>query len=373
MPVLYGEFQMPEAIETEEQTATFARFRAGPFERGFGHTIGNALRRMMLTSLEAPAIIGVRIEGVSHEYMAIDGIIQDMVNIVLNVKGALLRKLAVEGEGLAPRGQKLITTTIEVTEADIKEKGQVVVTLGDIVTGSDFVVVNPELQLFVITKPMKKQVDLRVAFGRGYVSTERQAVIDRLIDEVQIDALFSPVRLVNYTVTDTRVGRDTDFDALIMEVTTDGRISPQEALSFAAQIGLSHFTPFQKVEKHEIAFQRDEALADTDRDEILGRLGQKIDEIELSVRSTNCLNGAGIEYIGELAVMKETEMLQFRNFGKKSLGEIRDKLLELGLGFDQEDLLRDKYGITRENLKQLIEAFLVEKAIEGEMTTGNGE
>ncbi len=373
MPVLYGEFEMPKTIETEEQTSTFARFRAGPFERGFGHTIGNSLRRMMLSSLEAPAIVGLRIEGVSHEYMAVEGVIEDMTNIVLNVKGALLRKLAVEGEGTSPRGQKVLSSTIEVTEADLKKDGQVVITLGDIIPVGEFEVVNPELHLFTVTKPTKRVVELRVAFGRGYVPTERQGFEERLTDEIMVDALYSPVRLVHYTVTNTRVGRDTDFDALIMEVTTDGRITPHEALSFAAQIGTSHLAPFQKVEKHEIAFQKEEAVADTDRDDILGRLSQKIDEIELSVRSTNCLNGAGIEFIGELAVMKENEMLQFRNFGKKSLSEIRDKLEELGLGFDQADLLRDSYGITRENLKELIAVFLAEQAIEGEVGSGNGE
>lgn len=372
MPVLYGEFEMPKTIEIEEQTPTFARFRAGPLERGFGHTIGNSLRRMMLSSLEAPAIVGLRIEGVSHEYMAIEGVIEDMTNIVLNLKGALLRKLAIEGEGASPRGQKMLSATIEVTEADLKEKGQVVVTLGDIAKSGEFEVVNPDLHLFTITKPMNKVIDLRVAFGRGYVPTERQGFEERLTDEIMVDALYSPVRLVNYTVTNTRVGRDTDFDALILEVTTDGRITPHEALSFAAQIGVSHLSPFQKVEEHEIAFQKEEAVADTDREDILSRLSQKIDEIELSVRSTNCLNGAGIEFIGELAVMKETEMLQFRNFGKKSLSEIRAKLEELGLGFDQEEMLLASYSITRENLKGLIAAFLAERAVEGE-SSGNGE
>ncbi len=356
MSVLYGKFEMPENIKIDKASPTFARFVAEPLERGFGHTVGNSLRRMMLSSLEAPAIIAIHIEGISHEYQAMDGIVEDMTNIVLNLKGALLARPSQEGE--SPRTQRVCTTTLEVTKEDLGSDGQYSVKLGDIIKSSDYEIVNPDLHIMTVTQPMKRRVDVRVASGRGYTPSERLEVEDKVVDEIVIDALFSPVRLVNYKVENTRVGQDTDFDKLILEVTTDGRISPQEALSYAAQIGVKHLDVFSKAEEEEVVFARETTAVNSDREEVVAKLGQKIDEIELSVRSTNCLNGAGIRYIGELAVMKESEMLQFRNFGKKSLSEIKAKLFELGLGFDMD--LAD-HNITRENIVEIIETYLSEQ------------
>lgn len=357
MSVLYGKFEMPEKITIEEKKAsTFCRFIAEPFERGFGHTIGNSLRRMLLSSLEAPAVISVFIEGVPHEYTAIDGIVEDMTNIVLNIKGALLRKLPTE-ESSAFRGHRVISKILSVTAEDLEKKGQVKVTLGDIANGSDFEVVNPELHLFAVTKPMTKRVDLKVAIGRGYVPSERHEILDRITDEIVIDSAFSPVRLVSYYVENTRVGQDTDYDRLILEVTTDGRITAEEALSFATQIGQKHLEVFNKVQKHQLVFEQDETLEDSDKDEIMQKLALRIGEIELSVRSTNCLNGAEIEFIGELVVRAESEMLKFRNFGKKSLNEIKAKLHEMGLHLGMD---LSKYGITRENVRDVIMAYIQE-------------
>lgn len=359
MAVKFGKFELPTKIKIDEQsrTSTFARFVAEAFERGFGHTVGNLLRRIMLSSLEAPAIISVRIEGVSHEYMAIDGIIEDMTHIVLNLKNALLRKLPTDDE-IGSRDTKTISKMLDVTQDMlIKNDGQYVVTLRDLIGMSDFDIVNPDLPIFIVTKPMTRKIDLKIAIGRGYVPSERHFMIEKGVDEIIIDSAFSPVRIVNYFVENTRVGQDTDFDKLILEVTTDGRISPDEALSFATQIAIVHLEVFDQL-KHTLTFDQGEDELSTDRDAILQKLVLKINEIELSVRSTNCLSGANIETIGELVVMPESEMLKFRNFGKKSLNEIKLKLEEMGL-FLGMDL--SKLGITRDNVKQVIAEYLSQR------------
>lgn len=353
MTVKYGKFQLPQNIKIDEKgaTKTFARFIAEPFERGFGHTLGNSLRRMLLTSLEAPAIISIRIEGVPHEYMSIDGIIEDMINIILNVKGALIRKLPTTADANS-RDHRIITTTLDVTQDDLdKNHGQVKVRLADLVKSGSYEVVNPELHIFTVTAPMKRQIDLRVAFGRGYVPSERHVVHDKTTDDILIDAAYSPVRQVNYFVEDTRVGQDTDFDRLIIEITTDGRVTPTEALNFAAQIGLRHYKVFDELKEHTLDFEEGSKNGDNDSDELLHKLCLRIDEIELSVRSTNCLSGANIETIAELVIIPERKMLEFRNFGKKSLNEIKAKLVEMNLYLGM-DLL--KFGITPDNVKDKI-------------------
>lgn len=361
MTLKYGKFEMPEKIKLDEATrsANFARFIVEPFERGFGHTIGNALRRIMLGSLEAPAILSVRIEGVPHEFTAIEGIIQDMTHIALNLKGALLRRLPI-GEDADPREIRVVTKMLDVTDEMIeKGGGSYKVTLKDLFAGSDYEVINPQHHIFTITKPMTKKIDFRIALGRGYVPSERNNYFETQIDEIIMDSAFSPVRLVNYYVENTRVGQDTDFDRLVLEITTDGRVTPVEALTFAAQIGILHFKVFEEIKTHVIQFDKGEKLDNRDRDEILQKLSLKINEIELSVRSTNCLANANIDTIGELVVMPEYEMLRFRNFGKKSLTEIKQKLDELGLSLGM-DLSR--YGITRDNIKTVIENYETEKA-----------
>lgn len=366
MAVKYGKIELPKEIVLDEETATnqFARFIAEPLEKGFGYTIGNAIRRMMLSALEAPAIISIRIEGVPHEYMAIDGIIEDMTNIVLNVKGALLRKLP-GNDDYASRDQRIITTVLDITQEDLDQSnGQYTVKLGDVVRDQIFEVVNPELHLFSITKPMKKQIDLRVAFGKGYVPSERHVVRGKSADEILIDAIYSPVRLVNYYVENTRVGQDTDFDKLILEVTTDGRVRPSEALSFATQIALKHFDVFNKVKSLHLVFDEGRKDFDADQDEMLDKLALRIDEIELSVRSTNCLSGANIETIAELVSIPERKMLEFRNFGKKSLNEIKAKLhdMSLSLGMDIT-----KYGLDPDNVKDEVKKLHERRRKKAEM------
>jgi DNA-directed RNA polymerase subunit alpha len=361
MSVKYGKFEMPQKIVVDEtkSTNTFARFIAEPFERGFGHTIGNSMRRIMLSSLEAPAIISVRIEGIPHEYMSIEGIVEDMTNIILNLKGALLRKLPTDDQPSA-RDFRVITKVIEVTQSDIdKGKGQHSVKLGHIIADGNYEVVNPDLHIYTVTKPMKRQIDLKVAIGRGYVPSERHTVKDKAIDEILIDSAFSPVRLVNYFVENTRVGQDTDFDRLILEVTTDGRITPVEALTFAAQIATKHYEVFNKIKSHALVFDEGLEGEDTDSDEMMEKLALRIDEIELSVRSTNCLSGANIETIAELVSIPERKMLEFRNFGKKSLNEIKAKLHEMGLSLGM-DLSR--FGINSDNVKEKMKEFYEQRS-----------
>lgn len=360
MAVRYGKFELPSKIKIDEASrkTNFVRFIAEPFERGYGHTVGNALRRVMLSSLEAPSIVSVRIEGISHEYMAMEGIIEDMTHIVLNLKNALLRKLPMSDESHS-RDTKHLSHTLDVT-ADMLDKngGQYVVTLKDFLGKVDFDIVNPELPIFTVTKPMCRKLDARIAIGRGYVPSERHVLPNKAADEIVIDSAFSPVRLVNYFVENTRVGQDTDYDRLILEVTTDGRVSPVEALGFATQIGMVHLQVFEQVKEFALTFDSGEEQMSSDRDLLMSKLVLKINEIELSVRSTNCLAGADIDTIAELVIMPESEMLKFRNFGKKSLNEIKAKLEEMGLSLGMD---LSKFGINRDNVKQIIQEYLLQR------------
>ena len=360
MAVMYGKFELPTRIKVDEseKKENFLRFIAEPFERGFGHTIGNALRRIMLTSLEAPSIVSVKIEGVSHEYMPVDGVIEDMTHVILNLKGALLRKLPSDQETLS-RDIRVVSKILDITPNMIESgKGQYQVTLKDLFSGSDYDLVNPDLKIFTATKPFTKKIDLKIAVGRGYVPSERHDQSSKVIDEIFVDSSFSPVKLVNYFVENTRVGQDTDFDRLIIEVQTDGRVKPEEALTFATQIGVVHFQVFDEIKVHSISFDLGELDSNTDRDAMLNKLALNIYEIELSVRSTNCLSGANIETIAELVVMPESEMLKFRNFGKKSLNEIKAKLEEMGLYLGMD---LSKFGINRDNVKDFIQDHINQK------------
>jgi DNA-directed RNA polymerase subunit alpha len=357
----YGKFDMPERIKVEKQTMNFVQFVIEPLERGFGHTLGNALRRVMLASLEAPAILSVRIEGVHQEYTHVDGIIEDVTFIILNLKGVLLRKLNTNTEG-NPREIKTVHAVLDVTEEAIeKGGGQYYVTAKDLFAGSEFEVVGHEDKskdvLFTVTKPMKgKRIDLKVGIGRGYVPCERHE-FERAVHEIVIDSTFSPVTLVNYYVENTRVGQDTDFDRLIIEVKTDGRITPIEALTHASQIAIHHFKVFEKISAHTIEFDKGTSQSNKDRDDIIQKLMKPVAHVELSVRSANCLSSAKIGLIADLVTREEPEMLKFRNFGKKSLTEIKDALQGMGLHFGMQQELQDEYGITSEMLQNMIKSY----------------
>ncbi|HXF28483.1 MAG TPA: DNA-directed RNA polymerase subunit alpha [Chlamydiales bacterium] len=372
MPVMFGRIEKPRKISIDDTSKTllFARFVAEPLERIMGHSIGNALRRILLSSLETPGIMSVRIEGVSHEFMPIEGVIEDMTNIILNIKGGLLRCLPAE-EGQYNREPRIITATVEVTQSQLdKNNGQVKITIGDVIQDAIFEVVNPKHHLFTVTKPMSRQIDFRVGYGRGYVPSERHQIPNKMVNEIVIDTAFSPVRLVNYYVENTRVGQDTDYDRLVLEVTTDGRLSPEEALSFASQIAMKNFEVFQNLSAPELLFDQTSREMRNDDDELLEKLLLRIDEIELSVRSTNCLQSANIDTIAELVLIPEKKMLDFRNFGKKSLNEIKAKLSEMNL-FLGMDL--SHFGMTFENVKDKVKEHHDERRGSGEKPRASKE
>jgi len=353
MLVKFGKFEKPRKIVVDEESATptFARFIAEPFERVFGHSIGNALRRILLSSMETPGVMSFRIEGVPHEFMAVEGICEDMTNVVLNFKGALLRCLPSE-ETSTTREPRILTAMVDVSREDLdKNGGQMKICLKDVIKEGVFEVINPNHHLFTVTKPMKKQVDLRVGYGRGYVPSERHIIPNKMADEIVIDTAFSPVMLVNYFVENTRVGQDTDFDRLVLEVTTDGRLSPIEAVTFASKIAIKNFEVFEEVSEHDLLFEQTLKDNRSDDDELLDKLVLRIDEIELSVRSTNCLQNANIDTIAELVCISEKKMLEYRNFGKKSLNEIKAKLSEMNLSLGM-DLAH--FDINSDNVKEKI-------------------
>nr|AAA74989.1 RNA polymerase alpha-subunit [Chlamydia trachomatis] len=356
--LLYNKFELPESVKMSPVEGAVgsidkvARFVADPLEKGMGHTLGSALRRALLIGLEAPAIVSFSMTGVLHEYMAVEGIIEDVTNMLLNLKGSLLKKYPLQDCEGGRCSQKL-RATISVDASDLAAAGgQKEVTLGDLLQEGTFEAVNPEHVIFTVTRPMQLEVMLRVAFGRGYSPSERIVLEERGMNEIVLDAAFSPVVLVNYFVEDTRVGQDTDFDRLVLQVETDGRVAPKEAVAFATQILSKHFSVFEKMDEKRIVFEEAISVEKENKDDILHKLVLGINEIELSVRlirSTNCLSNANIETIGELVIMPEPRLLQFRNFGKKSLCEIKNKLkemkLELGMDLSQ-------FGVGLDNVKE---------------------
>ncbi len=365
MLVKFGALERPRRIVIDESSATpvYGKFVIEPFERVFGHSVGNALRRVLLTSLETPGIISFRLEGVLHEFMAVEGIVEDVTNIVLNVKGSLLRRFASDETNVS-RETRFVTAMIDVSQSDLDaNQGTVVIRLGDMMKGSAFEVVNPDHVLFTVTKPMKRQIDFRVGFGRGYVSSERQVISNKMDGEIILDTAFSPVVLANYIVENTRVGQDTDYDRLVIEITTDGRVTPAEALSFSAQILMRSLEVFNQIQEHSILFEQPNDGSNDD-DRLLEKLLLRIDEIELSVRSTNCLSSANIDTIAELVCIPEKKMLEFRNFGKKSLNEIKAKLSDMGLSLGM-DLVR--FNVTSENVKDRIKEINEERKSKKEL------
>lgn len=352
--VKYGNIQMPNQIIVEESTPTFAKFIIEPFERGYGHTLGNTLRRILLTSIEGCAILSVKMDGVLHEYGPVKGVIQDMTHIVLNLKGVLIRRLNIND---GPREIRTVHAKIVVDDEKLKANRQYVVTVDDLFANSEYEVVNPVVngkayEIFTVTEKMTINIELKIGTGTGYVPSERHS-FDTVLHEIPIDSCFSPVRLVNYHVENKRVGQDTDFDRLIMQVTTDGRNNPVEALTFAAQLAIKHFKVFESITTHTIHFDKGTSFNNGERDTIIEKLRLPIEEIELSVRAQNCINQAGIEYVWDLVRRSETEMLKHRNFGKKSANEIQEKLQDMGLSLGLD--LEGKHGITEAEFEQFIQ------------------
>ncbi len=300
----------PRALEIEQEsaTSTYAKFVGEPFERGFGLTLGNALRRVLLSSLQGNAITAVSIENALHEFTALPDVVEDVTDVVLNLKEILLR-----------------IDTHEPQFLSLEKNGPGPVKAGDIVTNQHVEILNPEKHIATVSEGGRLKMEFKVQTGRGYRQADRNDLPG--VNWIPIDAVFSPIRKVNYTVTNARVGQVTDFDKLTLEVWTDGSVSPQDAVAFSAKIlkeQLQIFINFEEEEEPVI----EETHEETPFNENLLR---SVDELELSVRSANCLQNANIRLIGELVQKTEAEMLKTKNFGRKSLKEIKEILAEMGL------------------------------------------
>ena len=316
MPKRLGKFELPNRLSKgdDSSTDTFAVFQAEPFESGYGHTIGNALRRVLLSSIEGAAISSVKIEGVQHEFQSIEGIVEDVTDVVLNLKKILF----------VAEGRDTVNLII-----DVEKDGAV--TAGDIQLANGISVVNPEHVICNLNKKQRFFAELEVRVGRGYCPGEDNKKEDQPIGVIPIDSLFSPVKLVKYSVENTRVGQELDYDKLILEITTDGRITPDEAIKQSSAILKHHLEVFEQLSDEAIEFENETKEISEEQNRLRKLLNMSVNEIELSVRAANCLNNANITTVGELAMKSEQEMLKYRNFGKKSLNEIKDKLEQLGL------------------------------------------
>jgi DNA-directed RNA polymerase subunit alpha len=332
MPIRLGRFEMPNRVVKDDAASedNYGKFIAEPFESGYGRTIGNSIRRVLLSSLEGAAISSIKIEGALHEFCALPGVVEDVTDIVINLKGVLLKMYA-----------------REVRKLKMSVKGPGEVTAGDIQTDGSVEILNPDHHIATLDTEGKFEAELEVRIGRGYCPAEWNKKENQEIGIIPIDSLFSPVRRVKYDVEATRVGRRTDYDKLILEIWTDGRVTPDESLTMSAAILRHHLDVFVNYDKDLVEFEESEKQIDEEREELRRKLAMSVNEIELSVRAANCLNNANITTVGELAQKTEAEMLKYRNFGKKSLNEIKAKLIEMGLGlglqFD-EDVLRPPKG-----------------------------
>ena len=309
----WRDFIRPRRLEVEEESLTesYGRFACEPLERGFGTTLGNALRRVLLSSLQGSAITNVRINGVLHEFSTIPGVLEDVAEIVLNLKEVRLRMHA--------EGPKVLA---------VHRKGEGVVTAGDLVSDDQTVeVMNPDHHICTLGPEADFEFSATVGRGKGYVLAEVNKGEDMPIGTVPIDAIFSPVKKINYTVTPARVGRETNYDRLNLEVWTDGAVHPADAVAFAAKILKEQLTIFINFDEPAETL---ESLPD-EPEPLNQNLFKSVDELELSVRSANCLQNANIRFIGELVQRTEAEMLKTKNFGRKSLNEIKETLEALGL------------------------------------------
>jgi DNA-directed RNA polymerase subunit alpha len=316
MPVRLGRFEMPKRLTKDESSATetYAKFVADPFEPGFGHTIGNSLRRVLLSSLEGAAITSIKIDGAMHEFAAVEGVVEDVTDIVLNLKKAKFKAHSRDEQTLL---------------LSVNKEG--VVTAGDIQLNQNIELVNPDQHICTLDKKRKFEMELTVKVGRGFLSGDENKKPGQAIGVIAIDSIFSPVTRVRYGVEAARVGNRTDYDRLVVEIWTDGRITPDDALTQASAILAHHLDVFVGYDKNAIEFEESVDKQDDEKMKLKKLLNMSVNEIELSVRAANCLNNANITTVGQLALKSESEMLKYRNFGKKSLNEIKDKLQALGL------------------------------------------
>ena len=316
MATTLGKFELPNRLVKEEETAseTYAKFIADPFETGYGHTIGNAFRRVLLSSIEGAAVSSFKMDGVQHEFQSVDGIVEDVTDIVLNLKKVLIVSHKSEN----------VTLQLEVEkEGEIKAS--------DISPIEGIEIINPDQVILTTDSKMKISAQIEVTIGRGFCLGEDNKNDDQPIGVINVDSLYSPVKLVKYEVQNTRVGQMTDYDKLILEIHTDGRITPEDALKQSAAILRHHLDVFDQISEEQIEFENNTKQVSEEQNRLKNLLSMSVNEIELSVRAANCLNNANIITVGELATKSEPEMLKYRNFGKKSLNEIKAKLEQLGL------------------------------------------
>jgi len=306
----------PTRVDRDNRsTETYGKFVARPLERGFGITLGNSLRRVLLSSLQGAAITTVKIDGVLHEFSSIAGVIEDVTDIVLNLKGVLIQTSSLEP----------VTAHIHATG---KPGGLTVVRAGDIEFDGDARVINPEHPLCTLTEQGEFRGEMVVRMGKGYVPAVQNKTEDMSIGTIPIDSIHTPVKKVKYTVTNARVGHRTDYDRLTLEIWTDGTVLPEDAVAYAARILREQLQIFVNFDEADEPVQEEASVESQDFNE---NLYKRVDELELSVRSANCLQNAGIEYIHQLVEKTEAEMLKTKNFGRKSLNEIKEILAELGL------------------------------------------
>ncbi|MGD0086850.1 MAG: DNA-directed RNA polymerase subunit alpha [Verrucomicrobiota bacterium] len=316
MPVRLGRFEMPKRLQKDEATATetYAKFVADPFETGYGHTVGNSLRRVLLSSLEGAAITSMKVDGAMHEFATIDGVVEDVTDIVLNLKKVKFKAHTRDAQTLLLSANK-----------------EGAVTAGDIQLNQNVELVNPDQHICTLDKKKKFEMELELKIGRGFCPSDENKKPGQAIGVIAIDSLFSPVTRMRYAVEAARVGNRTDYDRLVLEIWTDGRISPDDALTQASAILAHHLDVFVGYDKNAVEFEEAESKQDDEKAKLKKLLNMSVNEIELSVRAANCLNNANITTVGQLAMKTEQEMLKYRNFGKKSLNEIKDKLQALGL------------------------------------------
>ena len=307
---------MPKSLTKDEATATetYARFIAEPFEAGYGHTVGNSLRRVLLSSLEGAAITSVRIQGAQHEFGSLPGVVEDVTDIILHLK-----KVRFKAADHEPR-------TVSIS---VNKEGPV--TASDIHTTTGIEVLNADQLICTLDKKQKFEAELDVRVGRGFFTGDENKRPDMPIGVIPIDSIFSPVTRVKYAVENTRVGQRTDYDKLILEIWTDGRVSPDDALLQASAILRHHLDVFVNYDDNQVEFDETPEEVSQENTRLKKMLNMSVNEIELSVRAANCLNNANITTVGQLAMKTEAEMLKYRNFGKKSLNEIKEKLQHLGL------------------------------------------
>ena len=331
MPKRLGKFELPTKVVLDEATKTdvYAKFTASPFESGYGHTFGNSFRRVLLSSIEGAAISSVKIDGVDHEFQSLDGVVEDVSEIILNLKRILL----------VSHKREPVTLLLE-----IEKEGEI--TAGDIRPDSNIEIQNPDQVILTTDKKRRISAELEITVGRGFCLGEDLKKEDQPIGMINVDALYSPVTLVKYSVENTRVGQMTDFDELVLEIWTDGRITPDDALKQSAAILRHHLDVFDQISDEDFEFESESKEISEQENRLRSLLTMSVNEIELSVRAANCLNNANITTVGELAQKSEQEMLKYRNFGKKSLNEIKAKLEQLGLslGMKFDDRLLESVG-----------------------------